>query len=88
MDYQAITKQLLVLLEEHGVQIRKDALGGSGGGLCRLKGQNILMIDCDSSPLETAIDCAKAVGNIIQDTESIYLKPVIREFIDKFASDG
>ena len=88
MDCQSITQQLLVLLEEHRVQIRKEAMGGSGGGLCRLKGKNVLMIDQDSSSLETAINCAKAVKSIIPDTGSIYLKPAIREFIDKYASDG
>lgn len=88
MDYQSITQQLLVLLEEHDVQIRKEAMAGSGGGLCRLKGQDILMIDQDSSSLETAINCAKAVGDIIPDIEDIYLKPAIREFVDKYPSDG
>ena len=88
MDYQSITQQLLVLLEEHRVLVRKEAMGGSGGGLCCLKGKNVLMIDQDSSSLETAINCAKAVESIIPDTEGIYLKPAIREFIDKYTSDG
>lgn len=88
MDYQTITQQLLVLLEENGVQIRKDAMGGGGGGLCRLKEKDLMLIDCDSSSLETAAACAKAVHEVVQDIESIYLKPAVREFIDKYASGG
>ncbi|MBL7214279.1 MAG: hypothetical protein ISS71_01235 [Phycisphaerae bacterium] len=88
MDYQTITRQLLTLLAEHDVAIRKDAMGGGRGGLCSLNGQKIFMIDRDSSPLETAVSCAKAIGKTIQDTESIYLRPAIREFIDKYAEDG
>lgn len=88
MNYETIIQQLLGLLEEHGVHIRKDAMGGGGGGLCRLKDQDLMMIDCDSSSLETAAACARAVHAVIPDIESIYLKPVVREFIDKYAVDG
>jgi hypothetical protein len=88
MNYESITEQLLGLLEEHGVQIRKDAMGGGGGGLCRLKDKDLMMIDCDSSSLETAAACARAVHAVIQDMDGIYLRPVIREFIDKYAADG
>ena len=88
MDYQSITEQLLVLLEDHHVQIRKEAMGGNGGGLCCLRGKNVLIIDQESSSLETAISCAKAVESIISDMEGIYLKPAVREFIDKYVSDG
>lgn len=87
MDYYVIAQQLTVLLEENGVRIRKDALGGGGGGLCRLKDRDLMMIDRDSSSLETAISCAKAVRQVIGDLEGLYLKPAVREFIDKYAPD-
>lgn len=88
MNHQDIIQQLLVLLEDHGVQIRKDAMGGGGGGFCRLKDKDLMMIDRDSTSLETAVLCAKAVRTVIQDIECIYLKPVVRDFIDKYAIDG
>lgn len=88
MNHQAITQQLLLLLEENKVQIRRESMGGGGGGLCRLKDKDILMVDRDSSSLETAICCAKAVREMIQDIEGVYLRPAIREFIDKYAQDG
>ena len=88
MDYQAITEQLLTLLAEHDVAIRKETMGGGRGGLCCLKGEKIFIIDRDSTSLETAVSCAKAIGKTLQDTENIYLRPAIREFIDKYAADG
>ena len=87
MDYASITEQLLSLLEEQGVRVRKDAMGGGGGGLCRLKHTNLMLIDRDSSSLETAIDCARAVRQLNLDVEGVYLRPAVREFIDKYAVD-
>lgn len=87
MDYQAITQQLVTLLEENGVRVRKESMGGGGGGLCRLKDMDLMIIDQDSSSLETAVTCARAFRQLIQDIEGIYLKPAVREFIDKYAPD-
>jgi len=75
----------MMLLEEYDVHIRKDNMGGGGGGLCRLRDKDLLLIDCDSTTIETAITCAKAAKMIIQDLDSIYLKPAVRDFIDKYA---
>lgn len=88
MNQQDIIQQLLVLLEGSGVQIRSDSMGGGGGGLCRLKDKDLMIIDRDSSSLETAIACARALRAVIPDIESIYLKPVVRDFIDKYSVDG
>ncbi len=87
MDPAAISQQLLDLLAEHGVHIRKDSMGGGGGGLCRLNDRDLLLIDRDSSSWETAVVCARAAKSVIIDLESIYLKPAVRDFIDKYSGD-
>lgn len=87
MDHLSIAQQLMTLLEENGVRIRKEAMGGGGGGLCRLKDTDLMMIDRDSSSFETAIACARAMHQLDLDIECIYLKPAVREFIDKYALD-
>lgn len=80
-----ITEQLMALLSEQGVKIRKEAMGGGGGGLCDFKDAQVFFYDVDSSSFEMALSCSKAVRHVIGDLESIYLKPAVRDFIDKFA---
>ncbi|MBC8393383.1 MAG: hypothetical protein H8E17_12560 [Deltaproteobacteria bacterium] len=88
MDYITITGHLLALLDERGIEVRKEPMGGGQGGLCSIKNKRIFFLDQDSAPLEMAASCAKAIGKTIEDIEGIYLKPVIREFIDKYGTEG
>ena len=81
MNEQVILQQILMLLEENGVQVRSEPLGGNGGGLCSVKGQNIFFADTQSPTHETATLAAMATGRLV-DIESIYLRPEIRNFID------
>ena len=81
MNEQKILEELLVLLEAHGVSIRDEALGGSGGGLCIMKGKNIFFRDTQAPSAVAAAMCAEAVSKII-DIEQIYIKPEVREFIE------
>ncbi|HAL45517.1 MAG: hypothetical protein A2Y12_17575 [Planctomycetes bacterium GWF2_42_9] len=81
MDNKAILDELMELLESNGVKIRKDSMDGGGAGLCKLKAGYMFFLDTDASTYENALNCAKAVKEII-DIETIYIKPEIREFID------
>ena len=87
MENEAILAQLTKVLEQNQVTIRSEALGGSGGGLCRMKGESLFFLDKDASDAENAAAAAKAIVVAISDLETIYLKPAVREFIDKHA-DG
>ncbi|MCI0498441.1 MAG: hypothetical protein L0Y36_01995 [Planctomycetales bacterium] len=84
MDYLPITEQLLDLLQTRGVTTRKDAMGGGGGGFCCIKDRKVFFLDTDASPFEVAVSCARAVHRTIGDLESIYLLPIVRDFIDKY----
>ncbi len=88
MDYITITQQLLALLAERGVEVRKEPMGGGQGGLCCFKDKRVFFLDQDSDSLEMAASCARAIGKTIEDIEGIYLKPAIREFIDKYGTEG
>jgi hypothetical protein len=81
MNEQNILDELLVLLEANGVAIRSEPLGGSGGGLCSIKGQNIFFVDTQASSAVCAAMCAEAVSKMV-DVEQIYVKPQVRQFID------
>ena len=81
MNEQNILEELLALLEANGVTIRNEPLGGSGGGLCSIKGQRIFFVDTQASSAVSAALCAEAVSKAL-DVEQIYVKPQVRQFIE------
>ena len=81
MNRQRILEELLTLLEANNIKIRKDALGGRGGGLCILKNEKIFFVDTQASSTDMAVICAEIISQMI-DIENIYLKPELREFIE------
>ena len=81
MNEQRILEELLTLLEANDVTIRNEPLGGSGGGLCTVKGQSIFFVDTQAPSAETAVICAEAVSKVM-DVEKIYIKPEVRQFIE------
>lgn len=85
MNEQQILEELLALLESNGVTIRNEPLGGSGGGLCTIKGRRILFVDTQASSIATAVVCAEAVLKVT-DIEQIYIKPQVRQFIENHSN--
>jgi len=81
MNEQRILDELLALLESQGVTVRSEALGGAGGGLCSVKGAPVFFLDTEASSAEAAACCAEAVGKLL-DTETVYLRPEVRRFIE------
>ncbi|MHC4757298.1 MAG: hypothetical protein ACYTE8_01445 [Planctomycetota bacterium] len=82
MNKQQIIEELIALLDADGVAIRREELGGSGGGLCFLKGQMVFFLDTQSSDAETATRCAEAVLKRV-DIEKVFIKPEVREFVEQ-----
>ena len=74
-------EELLALLEANGVIIRNEPLGGSGGGLCTIKGQRIFFVDTQAQSVDVAAICAEAVSKVA-DIEKLYIKPEVRQFIE------
>jgi hypothetical protein len=85
MTSQDILEDLLALLEGAGISVRNEAMGGGGGGLCQMKGKQVFFVDKDSSTSDNAAHCAKAVAETV-DIESIYLKPEVRDFVERHIS--
>jgi len=81
MDEQGILQELLALLEANGVTIRSEPLGGSGGGLCTVKGKYTFFLDTQAPSIVAAAMCAEAVPKVA-DIEQIYIKPQVRQFIE------
>jgi len=82
MNERAILEQLLELLKAAGVKIRTEPMGGSGGGLCSVRGENIFFVDSQAQSLEVAILASKAASRVV-DIEGVYIRPEVREFIEK-----
>lgn len=80
-------EELLALLEANGITIRNEPLGGSGGGLCTIKGQRIFFSDTQAPSVVMAALCAEAVSKVI-DIEQIYIKPQVRQFIECHSGSG
>jgi hypothetical protein len=81
MNEQRILEELLSLLEQNSVTIRAEALGGSGGGLCTVKGQSIFFVDTQAQSADVAAICAEAVSKVA-DIEKLYIKPEVRQFVE------
>jgi hypothetical protein len=81
MNEQRILEELLALLEANGVTIRNEPLGGSGGGLCTIKGQRVFFVDTQAPSVVAAVVCAEAVPKVV-DIEKLYIRPEVRQFIE------
>ncbi|UCF17030.1 MAG: hypothetical protein JSW59_06125 [Phycisphaerales bacterium] len=81
MNERAILEELLALLEANEVTIRNEPLGGSGGGLCTIKGRHILFVDTEAPSIAAAAICAEAIAKVV-DIEQIYMKPQVRQFVE------
>ena len=81
MNEQQILEELLALLEAQDVKIRSEPLGGRGGGLVAMKGQNMFFVDTEAGSAEVATRCAEAILRLL-DIETVYLRPEVREFIE------
>jgi hypothetical protein len=86
MNEQRILEELLALLESNGIKIRNEPLGGSGGGLCSVKGEPIFFVDTQAPSAETAALCAEAVSKTV-DIDNIYIKPEVRQFIENHSNN-
>jgi len=68
-----------------GIPVRYEVMdrglssGRSGGGLCRLRGQPIILLDASSGVHERVAILAQALGSF--DLDRIYLPPLVRATI-------
>jgi hypothetical protein len=87
MDEQNIIDQLEELAEQFGVQIRYEPIKQDEdlvrvvGGLCLLRGAYVLIIDSKAAMRDKIRTFAEALGHF--DLSRIYMKPAIRELLDK-----
>lgn len=81
MEEEAVLDELLALLEQNGVSIRTEPMGGGGGGLCKMKDKQVFFVDAEAQRADMAVICAQAVREMV-DLGNIYIKPQIRDFLE------
>jgi hypothetical protein len=85
MDDKTLMAQLEELAENLSIEVRYEALRKEGsffvGGLCRLKGKDILIVNSDASMGDKIRSLAKALRRF--DLSRIYMRPALREFLTK-----
>jgi len=87
MDEDAIIEQLEELVKTFGIQIRSEPIKQDEdlvkvvGGLCLLKGEYVLIINSKATTMDRIWTLATALKHF--DLDRIYLRPVLRELLDK-----
>ena len=86
VDEGAILGQLEELARSLGREIRNEPIRREGsfspGGLCRLKGEYLLIFNTKATREDRIEALVQAVGRF--DLDQLYLKPGLREFLDNY----
>lgn len=86
MDNRTIIEEMLEILTKSGVTIRTEQTGGGGGGLCKIKEKYVFFFDPQAPDAQLLELCAQAVM-ITTDIESIYIKPQVRNILEKYKNN-
>jgi hypothetical protein len=78
MTAQEKLDQLVEIAKGLGVSVRYEAMGGGGGGLCRLRDKTVLFVDMDADGLTSYERVLLSLASNF-DLEPIYLRPEIRQ---------
>jgi len=86
LDGKTILGQLEELARSLEIQVRYEPIRGEGpfymGGLCRVKGENILIINSKATMRDKIQALVRAVKQF--DLSQVYMRPALREFLVKF----
>lgn len=83
MDTQQLLDDLLELAQRLGIEIRWAALGGEGGGLCTMKGRQVLFIDQSA---DVATQCERCLADLasLPEIDTTFIQPKLREQLDRW----
>ena len=80
MDLATQLDEMLEVFGRLGIPLRREQLGGAGGGLCTLRGQRVVFLDLDADLATQVERCTDALA-ALPEAEDIYLAPALRERI-------
>lgn len=87
---ETIIKQLEELAERLGIKVRYEQIKKEGGffpgGLCRVKGENLLILNSKAAPEDKIETLARALASF--DLTQIYIRPALRDLLSTFSPDN
>ncbi|PKN04793.1 MAG: hypothetical protein CVU74_05090 [Deltaproteobacteria bacterium HGW-Deltaproteobacteria-9] len=90
MNEEVLLNQLEELAEKLGILVRDENINieetSSNGGLCRLEGKYVLILNSQVTVKEKNQVMIKALQQF--DLSEIYIKPVIRELLEGHKADS
>lgn len=85
MDESVFLKEIEEVAQSLGIEVRYENLKREGsftsGGLCRLKGQYLMILNSRAAARDKIEALATALNRF--DLSHVYLKPGLREFLDR-----
>ncbi len=87
MDATTQLDTIVRLFEQLGVEVRQERLGGSGGGLCQIRGRHVVFVDSDADAATRLDRCVAALA-AIPEAAAVYINPELREWMDKLRVSG
>ncbi|MDP6180002.1 MAG: hypothetical protein QGG48_08945 [Desulfatiglandales bacterium] len=86
MNENTVLDQLEELAHSLGIETRNESIKKeatfSPGGLCRLKGKYLLILNSSATTKDKIHTLAESVNRF--DLGQVYLRPGLREFLDRF----
>ncbi len=80
MEEHKILEELLLVLESVGIKTRIELMEDSNGGLCKIDGKKILFLNNKVPDVDLAVIASRVLNEEVN-LETVFIKPVIREFI-------
>jgi hypothetical protein len=91
MELPRLYDELTLAAEKAGISVRTEPFDkavpekqGGRGGLCRLKGEWLLLVDARAPLVDRIVALASALAEV--DLEDIYMPPVVRATIGAYAA--
>jgi len=81
MEETAQFDEVLRLCERLDIEIRREHLGGDGGGICTMRGRRLLFVDLDADPA-TRLAAAVSALAVLPEIEDLYVPQVLRELFE------
>jgi len=81
MDATTQLDTIVGLFEQLGIEVRQERLGGSGGGLCRIRGKRVVFVDLDADAATRLDRCVAALA-MVPEAATIYISPELREWVE------
>lgn len=82
MDPFAQIDLIVDILDRLGIDVRREKMGGDGGGLCQLGGRWVMFIDEDADAATRISRCVVGLAGL-PEIESMFLPPGLRDQIDR-----